>query len=121
MLSQMFRLLSEQAGNDSWQAAVATKQMTIRQKPIRASHSPILLVKLLVDLDFDPGATASSGLKVTYTSSKTNVAVVDGQKIKVKGGGSVTITATQAGDDRNYNSATSASKSFNVTPRQSVC
>ena len=103
----------EQAGNDSWQAAVATKQMTIG-KANQSITFPNIADKAVGDLDFDPGATASSGLKVTYTSSKTNVAVVDGQKIKIKGGGSVTITATQAGDDR-YNSATSVSKSFNVT------
>ena len=103
----------EQPGNDSWQAAVATKQMTIG-KANQSINFPNIANKAVGDLDFDPKATASSGLKVTYTSSNTKVAVIDGQKIKVKGGGNVTITAAQSGDER-YNAATSVSKSFNVT------
>ncbi len=103
----------EQPGNDSWQAAVATKEMTV-SKANQSITFPNIANKAVGDLDFNPGATASSGLGITYTSSDTSVAVVSGQKIQIKGGGSVTITAAQSGDDR-YNAATSVSKSFNVT------
>ncbi len=49
--------------------------------------------------DYDPGATASSELPVTYSASdETIAAIVDG-KVRVKKAGTVTITATQAGND----------------------
>lgn len=50
------------------------------------------------DPDIDPGATASSGLPVTYTSSNTAIAAVVNGKIHLAGVGTVTITASQAGD-----------------------
>ncbi len=55
--------------------------------------------KLMGDEDFDLGATASSGLPVTYTSSDTTVAkIVDG-KVRVLSTGTSTITASQAGNN----------------------
>ena len=52
--------------------------------------------KSIGDFDFDPGATASSGLPITYTSSATLIASIEGttagsQKIKVRAAGQVTI------------------------------
>jgi uncharacterized repeat protein (TIGR02543 family) len=48
--------------------------------------------------DYAPGATASSGLTVTYTSSNTAVATIVGGLIHVVGVGTTTITASQAGN-----------------------
>jgi len=48
--------------------------------------------------DVDPGATASSGLPVSYTSSDTTIAKIVNGKIHAKAAGSVTITALQAGN-----------------------
>jgi hypothetical protein len=48
--------------------------------------------------DYAPGATASSGLTVTYTSSNTAVATIVGGLIHVVGAGTTTITASQAGN-----------------------
>ncbi|WP_375434835.1 T9SS type A sorting domain-containing protein [uncultured Hymenobacter sp.] len=55
--------------------------------------------KKIGDLDFDPAATASSSLPVSYTSSDPAVATItsDG-KIHIVGPGSATITASQSGD-----------------------
>ncbi|MBD0258945.1 MAG: choice-of-anchor D domain-containing protein, partial [Cytophagales bacterium] len=50
------------------------------------------------DADYDPQATASSGLPVHYTSSNLEVAVVFNGKIQVVGGGTTTITAVQGGN-----------------------
>jgi hypothetical protein len=52
------------------------------------------------DAGFDPGATASSGLEVTYSSSDTNVATIESNKVHIAGvgTGTVTIYADQAGD-----------------------
>ncbi|MCW4470277.1 YDG domain-containing protein [Flavobacterium sp. MFBS3-15] len=56
------------------------------------------------DASFTLGATASSGLTVTYTSSDENVATVSGNTVTITGAGTVTITALQDGDS-NYNPA----------------
>ena len=49
--------------------------------------------------DTTPGATASSGLQVTYTSSNTNVATITpGGNIHIVGAGNTMITASQSGD-----------------------
>jgi len=69
--------------------------------------------KLMGDEDFDPAATASSGLPVTYTSSDTTVAkIVDG-KVRILSVGTSTITASQAGNN-SYWPAASQSKVLSV-------
>jgi hypothetical protein len=55
--------------------------------------------------DFDPGALASSGLKVAYASSNPAVATIVNGKVHLTGVGFTDITATQPGDNR-YLSAT---------------
>jgi hypothetical protein len=58
--------------------------------------------KTLGDADFSAGATASSGLTVSYTSSNSDVATIVNGNIHIVGVGTSTITASQAGD-ANYN------------------
>ncbi|MGN6416991.1 MAG: MBG domain-containing protein [Pseudobacter sp.] len=62
------------------------------------------LNKVYGNADFEPGATTTSGLTISYASSDNNIAeafqdATDGNKwkIKVKRAGDVTITASQAG------------------------
>lgn len=62
---------------------------------------------------YDPGATSSSGLPITYGSSNTGVAVASGSAVTIAGAGSTTITASQAGD-ANFLPATAAN-SQNLT------
>lgn len=50
------------------------------------------------DADFAPGASTSSGLAISYTSSNTNVATIAGNNIHITGAGTTTITASQAGN-----------------------
>ena len=50
------------------------------------------------DADFDPAATASSGLAVTYASSNTSVATIVSNKVHILSAGTTTITASQSGD-----------------------
>ena len=50
------------------------------------------------DPDFAPGATASSGLPVRYTSSNLAVATIVGDTVHIVGAGTTNITAIQAGD-----------------------
>jgi hypothetical protein len=72
-----------------------------------------LPIKMYGDPDFDPGATASSGLPVSYTSSNPAVATIVSGKIHIVGAGTSTITASQAGD-ANYNAAANVSQSLTV-------
>jgi len=68
------------------------------------------------DSDFDPGATASSGLDVTYSSSNTSVATIVSNQVHIAGAGTVTIYADQAGD-REYFAAIQKSQLLTVTER----
>ena len=75
---------------------------------------PALPTKTTADPDFDPGATASSGLTITYTSSNPGVATIVNGEIHTVGAGTSTITASQAGNG-NYNAAQSISQTLTVT------
>jgi len=63
-----------------------------------------LPAKTYGNADFSPGATASSGLTVTYASDNTSVATIAGGLIHITGGGTAVITASQTGNT-NYNAA----------------
>ncbi len=54
------------------------------------------------DADFSPGATASSGLTVTYSSDNESVATIVSNMIHITGTGTAVITASQAGSDTYY-------------------
>ena len=64
--------------------------------------------------DFSPGATASSTLAITYTSSDTTVATIESGKIHIKGAGTCTIYATQSGNAA-YVAAAEVSQSLTIT------
>ncbi|MDN5286319.1 MAG: Beta-mannanase/endoglucanase precursor [Mucilaginibacter sp.] len=71
--------------------------------------------KAIGDFDATPGAAASSNLPVSYTSSDTTVATIVSGKIHIKGAGTSTITATQAGNGQ-YMAATPVSQTLKVVP-----
>ncbi len=62
------------------------------------------------------GASASSGLTVSYVSSNTNVATVSGSTLTIVGAGTTNITASQGGNT-NYNAATPVVRSLTVDPK----
>ncbi len=67
------------------------------------------------DEDFSPGATASSGLEVTYMSSNTDVATITAEGlIHIVSAGTVTITASQSGND-NFNAADDVDQTLTIT------
>jgi poly(beta-D-mannuronate) lyase len=74
---------------------------------------PTLPFKSVGDADFAPGATASSGLTVTYTSSNPSVATIISNKIHVVGSGVTVITASQLGNDY-FDAASNVSQNFIV-------
>jgi len=74
-----------------------------------------LPTKIATDAAFDLTATASSNLPVTYTSSNTEVATINGNTVTIIGKGAVTITAKQEGDDI-YSAAEAVEQTLTVNP-----
>jgi hypothetical protein len=64
--------------------------------------------------DFSPGATASSGLTVSYSSDNTAVATIVSGNIHIVGAGTANITASQAGDV-NTSAASSVVQALSVS------
>jgi hypothetical protein len=73
-----------------------------------------LPAKTYGDADFAPGATASSSLPVSYTSSNNAVAMIVSNQIHIVGAGSATITANQPGDGTNYGAANPVTQTLTV-------
>jgi hypothetical protein len=76
---------------------------------------PSLPIKVMGESDFNPGATSSTGLAITYTSSNTKVATIVNGKVHLVNAGESTITASQLGDD-DTNPAKSLTQLLTVTP-----
>ncbi|NIG55934.1 MBG domain-containing protein [Chitinophaga sp. Cy-1792] len=81
------------------------------------------ITKTYGDVPFEPGATASSGLPVSYTSADDAIAkayqdAADGNKwkISIKKAGTVTITAYQGGDDVYASASTTFTLTINKAP-----
>ncbi|KAB1154012.1 beta strand repeat-containing protein, partial [Flavobacterium luteum] len=94
-------------------ASAASNEAT----PVKTSQDitfSALPSKTVGDADFNPGATASSGLTVSYVSSNTAVATIVNGLIRIVGAGTSTITASQVGDT-NYNAALSVNQSLTVS------
>jgi photosystem II stability/assembly factor-like uncharacterized protein len=63
---------------------------------------------------FQLGATASSGLSISYSVGATDACTVSGSTLTLIGAGSCTVTAAQAGND-DYNAAVSVSRTFQIS------
>ena len=90
----------------------------VGMQPQTINFNPLPSKKLL-DADFNPGATASSGLAVTYTSSNTNVATIVNNMIHIVGVGLTTITASQDGNN-GYNPAPLVTQDLSVVNETSI-
>ncbi len=101
-------ITATQAATGNYDAASISLVLTVA-KANQTINFAALDPKAANSADFTLGATASSNLPVSYTSSNTAVAEVYESagvwKVKVKTAGSTNITAQQAGD-ANYNAAT---------------
>ena len=68
------------------------------------------------DAPLNLAATASSGLPVSYASANPNVATVSGNVLMITGAGTVTITASQAGNTT-FHPAVSVERVLTVEPK----
>lgn len=107
-------ITASQAGDANFNAATDITQSLIITKADQTIAFPDIASKPLGIPDFDPGATASSGLAPVYTSSNATVATIVANKVHIVGLGTTTITASQPGDANN-NAATSVSKTLTVS------
>ena len=105
-------ITASQPGNGVyWPAQSQTQVLTVKQA--QTVNFAAIGTKLLGDADFNPAATASSGLAVSYASSNTSVATIVNGKVHLVGTGTATITASQAGDNT-YAAATSQTQVLTV-------
>jgi hypothetical protein len=74
---------------------------------------PKLEDKIVGDTSFYPGAYSDSKLPISYTSSNTDVAIIESGKIVIVGPGKTTITANQSGNNT-YLKAEAASQELTV-------
>lgn len=110
-------ITATQAGDSNYNAATQVQRtLTVGKASQTITFDP-LSSKTYGDAAFTLGATASSGLAVSYTSSNTSVATVSGSTISIVSPGSATITASQSGGT-NYNAATPAPQTLVVNARQ---
>jgi hypothetical protein len=106
---------ASQAGDVNWKAAPAVARTLVIGKQLQAIDFPALASRPMGGADFAPGATASSGLTVTFTSSAPAVATIVAGKIHLVGKGTAVITASQAGN-ANWAAAAPAKQTLVVTP-----
>ena len=107
-------ITASQAGNDTYKSAISVRQTLTVNGTNQTITFPTLTAKVYGDADFSPGASASSGLTVTYISSNTYVATIVNGNIHLVGPGTATITASQEGNAI-YNAAPNVSQSLTVT------
>jgi hypothetical protein len=112
-------IVASQPGNTDFLPATSVSQPLTVQKAGQTITFQALPAKKTGDPDFSPGATASSGLVCSYTSSVSEVAIIVNNQIQIKGAGKTTITAKQEGSG-NYLAASDVSQDLTVTVPTSI-
>jgi hypothetical protein len=96
--------------NQNYEAQAVNGTMTIA-KANQSITFAALADHTYGDAPFNVGATAGSGLAVSFSAA--GACSLSGSTVTISSGGQCTITANQAGDD-NYNPAAAVSHSFNT-------
>ena len=107
-------ITASQAGNTNFSAATDVTQALTVNKANQTITFNALSVNTFGDVDFTPGATASSGLTVSYSSDNPAVATIVGGMIHITGAGSAVITASQTGN-ANYNAAADVTQTLTIS------
>jgi gliding motility-associated-like protein len=90
-----------QSGNGTYAPARYIRTLTVNQADQTITF-PAPGTKTYGDADFNLGATASSGLIVSYASDNPAVATISGATVHITGAGTAVITASQAGNSLYY-------------------
>jgi hypothetical protein len=113
-------ITAEQIGNDNYNPAPSVDQ-ELEILPSGKDNQTITFNTLADvtygDAPFALTATASSDLTVSYVSSDTTVATISGSTLTIVSAGTITITASQGGDD-DYNPAPSVQQTLVINPAE---
>jgi gliding motility-associated-like protein len=112
-------ITASQAGNTDYSAAADVPQTLVVNKANQTITFNALPVKVFGDVYFNPGATASSGLTVSYSRDNQVVTTIVGGLIYITGAGSAVITASQAGD-ANFNPAPDVLQTLTVNKANQI-
>jgi gliding motility-associated-like protein len=107
---------ASQTGNVDYDAAAAVSRSLNITKANQVITFAVLASKTLGTADFSPGATSSSGLAISYSSSDTSVATIAAGNIHLKAAGTSVISAVQTGNI-NYNAAPKINRTLTVKPK----
>ncbi len=107
-------ITAHQVGDATYNPSPDVPRELVITKASQTITFPTLPAKVYGDAAFSPGATTSSGLTVSYTSSNTAVAQISSGQITIVGAGSATITARQSGNST-YNAATDVAQTLTVS------
>jgi hypothetical protein len=99
-----------QAGNTTYAAATPVSQSTLVHHLVQTINWPAIGTDQYAGTSFHLGATASSGLTVTFASTTPTICSVSGTTANMLISGTCTIQATQAGNST-YAAATPVSQS----------
>jgi hypothetical protein len=92
-------ITATQAGNADYSAAQPQTQLVTVVKKNQMIDFVSIETKLIGDPDFNPAATATSGLAVVYSSSDESVASIVNGQINIVSAGSCEISASQPGNN----------------------
>jgi hypothetical protein len=110
-------IVASQSGNDTYNAAPNVEHTFAVNQPQTLQAQTISFAPLpnymLGDVPFTVGASASSGLPVTFSSSTQGVCTVNGVTVTLVTTGVCTIVASQAGNAQ-YSAAPAVEQSFTV-------
>ena len=89
---------AEQSGNNLFFPATVQDTIVVK-KATQAITFSLKKTAIFGDADVSLNATASSGLPIQYTTSDNNIATISNGWISIKAAGTVTISATQPGNN----------------------
>jgi hypothetical protein len=112
-------ITASQAGDGNYNPATDVSQTLSVAKANQSITFNAIPAKVLTDAPFDLQATSSSGLAVSYSSSNSAVAIVNGSTVTLIGAGTANITASQAGNS-NFNEATPVTNTLIVNKGDQV-
>ncbi|MEI8053479.1 MAG: T9SS type A sorting domain-containing protein, partial [Bacteroidota bacterium] len=107
-------ITATQSGNSVYYAATSVNQTLTITGISQTISFAALPAKTFGDADFAPGATATSGLAISYSSSNTSVATIVNNNIHIVGTGTAVIMASQSGNTTYY-AANSVNQTLTVT------
>jgi|GEM_PF-728714 len=112
-------IIASQAGSSNYNAAPDVSDvLNIDTRNQVITFDPIF-PKTYGDAPFNLTASASSGLAVTYASSNTSIATVNGNTITILAAGSVMITASQMGNET-YHPAADISRELLINKAEQI-